>query len=65
MSNKLKVNLTTEIDLDKLQKNFMNSDVQDNLVFYIGAYETALVNFIVKDGILDLYANDPEEVKQL
>lgn len=65
MSDTVKVNVVAEVNLDNLKKNFHKPDLQDYLVQRLGRYETSLVNFIVDDGILDLYANDPEEIMKL
>lgn len=65
MSDTVKVNVMAEVNLNNLKKNFHKPDLQDYLVQHLGRYETSLVNFIVDDGILDLYANDPEEIMKL
>ena len=62
MSDTVKVNVTAEINLNNLKKNFHKPELQDYLVRHLGEYETSLVNFIVDDGILDLFANDPQEI---
>ena len=62
MSDTVKVNVTAEINLNNLKKNFHKPELQDHLVRRLGGYETSLVNFIVDNGILDLFANDPQKI---
>lgn len=65
MSDTVKVNVVAEVNLDNLKKNFHKPDLQDYLVRHLGRYETALVSFIVDNGLLDLSANDPQEIIDL
>lgn len=62
MSDTVKVNVIAEINLNNLKKNFHKPETQDYLVRRLGGYETSLVNFIVDNGLLDLSANDPQEI---
>lgn len=62
MSDTVKVNVMAEVNLNNLKKNFHKPELQDYLVRHLGRYETSLVNFIVDDGILDLFANDPQKI---
>lgn len=62
MSDTVKVNVVAEVNLNNLNNNFHKPELQDYLVRHLGRYETSLVNFIVDEGILDLFANDPQEI---